>query len=83
MKLRPWIPALAMAVLLALPDTAYACAVCFDPRAEKRVAFLATMVFLTLFPLGQGGGAGGWLRKRARELHEAPPADGDTDTRQG
>jgi hypothetical protein len=82
-KLRPWIPALALAVLLALPDTAYACAVCFDPRAENRFAFLATTVFLTLFPLSLVGGAGVWLRKRARELHEAPPADGDTDTRQG
>ena len=83
MKLRPWIPVLALAVLLALPDTANACAVCFDPRAENRFAFLATTVFLTLFPLSLVGGAGVWLRKRARELHQARPADGDTDTRPG
>lgn len=80
MKPRLWIPVLVLAVLVALPDTAHACAVCFDPRAENRFAFLATTVFLTVFPLSMVGGVGLWLRKRARELHGGHPTDGDTDT---
>ncbi|NJD19895.1 MAG: hypothetical protein FIA95_11525 [Gemmatimonadetes bacterium] len=57
-------------LLLALPDVAHACPVCFDPREENRFAFLATTVFMSLVPLGMVGGVGMWLRKRARELRD-------------
>ncbi|GMV06017.1 MAG: hypothetical protein AMXMBFR53_22940 [Gemmatimonadota bacterium] len=69
--------ALALALLVLLPEAAWACPVCFDPRDENRVAFLATTVFLSLVPLGMVGGLGLWLRKRARELRGLPPEDGE------
>lgn len=68
---------LALGLLVLLPETAWACPVCFDPRDENRVAFLATTVFLSLVPLGMVGGLGLWLRKRARELRGLPPEDGE------
>jgi len=78
-KLRPWLPVFVLSLLLVLPDTAHACAVCFDPRAENRFAFLATTVFLTVFPLSMVGGVGLWLRKRARELQGEHSTGDDTD----
>jgi hypothetical protein len=65
-------PILAVAVMLLalLPDAAAACPVCFDARDENRQAFLATTVFLSLFPLGMVAGVGLWIRKRSRELGE-------------
>jgi hypothetical protein len=69
---RRWTVVLALLLLVALPDVAHACPVCFDPRDENRVAFLATTVFMSLFPLGMVGGLGLWLRKRARELRGMP-----------
>jgi hypothetical protein len=65
---RLWIPILALTFLVVLPQIAHACAVCFDPRAENRFAFLATTAFLTLFPLSLVGGAGLWLRRRIKQL---------------
>lgn len=79
MKLRPWLVIVALGLLVVLPDTAHACAVCFDPRAENRFAFLATTVFLTLFPLSMVGSVGLWLRKRARELQGGHPKGDDSD----
>lgn len=79
MSRRAWIPVLVVVLLATLPDVAHACPVCFDPREENRLAFLATTVFLSLFPLGMVGGLGMWLRKRARELRGLPPEDGDGD----
>jgi hypothetical protein len=64
-----------LALLLLVPDVAHACPVCFDPREENRLAFLATTLFLSLFPLSMVGGAGLWLRKRVRELRGLPPGD--------
>jgi hypothetical protein len=58
---------LALAWTLLSPDLAHACPVCFDSSDENRQAFLITTAFLTLLPLGMVGGAGLWLRKRARE----------------
>jgi hypothetical protein len=72
---RRWIPVLALLLVVALPDVAHACPVCFDPRDENRVAFLATTVFMSLFPLGMVGGLGLWLRKRARELRGTAPVE--------
>lgn len=82
MKTRIGVPVLAVALLMAWPDAAHACAVCFDPREENRFAFLATTVFLSLFPLSMVGGVGLWLRRRARELRGFPPEEdeiGPTD----
>ena len=66
---RVWVVSgLALLLLVALPDLAHACPVCFDARDENRQAFLATTAFLTLLPLGMVAGVGLWLRKRAREI---------------
>jgi len=59
--------ALALTALALSPEVAHACPVCFDSSDENRQAFLITTAFLTLLPLGMVGGAGLWLRKRARE----------------
>jgi len=67
---------LAVGAVLALPEVAHACPVCFDSSDENRQAFLATTAFLTLLPLGMVGGAGLWLRKRARDASR--DEDGDT-----
>jgi hypothetical protein len=72
---RSWVLPLALLLVLALPDVAHACPVCFDPREENRFAFLATTVFMSLVPLGMVGGVGLWLRKRARDLKGLPPED--------
>ena len=61
------IAALAVLLLIVLPEVAHACPVCFDARDENRKAFLATTAFLSLLPLGMVAGAGLWLRKRSRE----------------
>lgn len=65
----------ALYLLVLFPDVAHACAVCFDPKDENRVAFLATTIFLSAVPLGMAGGLGLWLRKRARELRGLPTDD--------
>lgn len=80
MKPRIWTALMAVALLALLPDLAYACPVCFDPREENRVAFLATTVFMSLIPLGMVGGLGMWLRKRARDLKGPAPDDPDRDS---
>lgn len=82
MSFRKWtaVLALVLGLVVAFPDQAHACAVCFDPRAENRFAFLATTVFLSIFPLSLVGSVGLWLRRRARELDGQPdPDDGGTD----
>ncbi|MDP2956377.1 MAG: hypothetical protein Q8N53_08140 [Longimicrobiales bacterium] len=72
---RTWTLALALYLLAVLPDVGHACAVCFDPREENRLAFLATAIFMSLVPLGMVGGLGLWLRKRAREIKGLPPEE--------
>ena len=70
-----WIGAFALALLALLPDLASACPVCFDARDENRQAFLATTVFLSLFPLGMVATVGLWVRKRSRELDDRETAE--------
>lgn len=53
---------------LGIPETAHACAVCFDANGEVRMAFILTTVFLTMLPLAVVGGTGLWLRRRHREI---------------
>ncbi|HEX9887234.1 MAG TPA: hypothetical protein VGA70_12140 [Longimicrobiales bacterium] len=81
---RRWILAVfaAAGLLIAAPDAALACAVCFDPRDENRMAFLATTAFLSLLPLGMVGGMGFWLWRKVRvgdaaQDDLAPDATGD------
>ena len=64
------ITGVALLLLVLLPEVAAACPVCFDPREENRLAFLATTAFLSLLPLGMVAGAGVWYRRRAREMEE-------------
>ncbi len=52
--------------LMVWPHTAWACAVCFDARAENRWAFIGTTALLTLLPLICVGGGAFWLYRRAR-----------------
>lgn len=56
----------AIAALLASPDFASACAMCFSGPEETRKAFFVTAAFLTLLPLGMVAGATTWLRSKAR-----------------
>jgi len=67
--------ALALVAIVALPDAAHACAVCFDASDENRQAFLVTTAFLSLLPLGMVTGTGIWLRRRVRE-RDASGAEG-------
>jgi hypothetical protein len=66
------IGALALLLLVALPEVALACPVCFDANDENRQAFLATTAFLSLLPLGMVAGAGLWLRKRSHDAESDP-----------
>lgn len=74
---RRWIPVVALLLMVLLPEVAHACPVCFDPREENRVAYLATTAFMSLFPLGVVGGFTMWLRKRARALRGLPEDEGE------
>ena len=64
------VAALASGIWALLPGEVAACAVCFSAKEESRQAFLATTALLTLLPLGMVGGAGMWLRSRARRADE-------------
>lgn len=77
---RRWIPLVVLLLLVVLPDVAHACPVCFDPREENRVAFLATTAFMSLFPLSMVGGLGMWLRKRARDIRGREQEEADAAT---
>jgi hypothetical protein len=66
-------PLAASLAVLAMPDVAHACAVCFDGPGETRQAFFVTTAFLTLLPLGMLAGAGAWLRNRARRAESEAP----------
>ncbi len=58
----------AFAALAAwTPALALACPVCFGADEANRDAFLATTVFMSLFPLAMIGGLLAFLAKRARE----------------
>ncbi|HWO88194.1 MAG TPA: hypothetical protein VNL98_03470 [Gemmatimonadales bacterium] len=60
---------LVSGALVLGPQVALACPMCFDPRAENRIAFAATAAVMTLLPLGMVGGLLLWLRRRARALN--------------
>ena len=56
----------AVVGVLALPDLAHACAMCFSGSEETRKAFFVTAAFMTLLPLGMVAGATTWLHSKAR-----------------
>ncbi len=59
---------LVLAVLalgIALPGIAEACAVCFQAKTDaSRIAFIATTAFMTALPLVLFGSVVYWLRRR-------------------
>jgi len=84
MSKRLWVLLATLVLLVVVPDVAHACPVCFDPREENRLAFLATTAFMSLFPLSMVGGFGVWLRKRARALKdEVRPHDDEAGGAEG
>ena len=65
--------ALLGAALLWAPQASRACAVCMSGTEDAtRLAFILTTALLTFLPLGIVGGLVWWLRRRAREIEEAP-----------
>jgi hypothetical protein len=67
-----WAAAVTVLLLVAAPEVAHACPVCFDPKAENRIAFLATTIFMTALPLAMVGAVVSWLRRRSRLVEEGP-----------
>ena len=56
-------------VLLALlPQSAFACSVCYSANESNRLAFIDTTVFLSLFPLAMVGGIVWWIWRQV-QLH--------------
>ena len=58
-------------ILLALPEAADACAVCFSGKDESRTAYIATTALLTFLPLGLVGGFVAWVWRRSRAIERA------------
>ena len=50
------------------PETAQACAVCFDPEEESNGAFLRMTIFLSLLPLTAIGSVVFWLWRSNKNL---------------
>lgn len=54
----------ATALVLVLPHTAWACAVCFDATDENRQAFLDATILMTALPLLLVGAGGYWVYRQ-------------------
>ena len=63
-----WVTLVVLALLVALPEAAHACPVCFDSRDENRIAFFTTALLLTFLPLDMVGGVGIWVRRRLKRM---------------
>ena len=61
-----------MVALAWAADLAGACPSCASPLEENRQAFVDTTIFLTVVPLMMMGGFIWWLRRKIREIDEAP-----------
>jgi len=70
------LPVLIVGVLLAVvPETAEACAVCFQAKSDaSRVAFIVTTAGMTFLPLIVIAGVAWWVRRQfvKAEAAEAP-----------
>ena len=64
-----------LAGLMAWPDPAAACAVCYGGTEESRTAFIVTTLFLSVLPVGMLGGIAWivWRRIRDVELGSRTP----------
>lgn len=71
MSARRALPLVALLLALA-PDAAWACAVCFDPNEEPRLAFLGTTALLSLLPLGLVAGTAWWFWRQAKLAGRLP-----------
>jgi hypothetical protein len=72
------LPALIVVAVVLLTSTdALACSVCFDPKEERRMAFMITTIILTVLPLSLVFGTIYWLRKTVNkaEPQVIPPAE--------
>jgi hypothetical protein len=60
------------ALVVSLPNAAWACAVCFSGRTEEtRAAFGISTAGMTVLPLFMIAAFAWWIRRRARRLAEA------------
>ena len=64
--------AVAVVAVAWAANLAYACPSCASPLEENRQAFVDTTVFLTVVPLMMIGGFIWWLRRKIREMDDAP-----------
>ena len=64
--------AAALVALAWVADLAYACPSCASPLEENRQGLVDTTVFLTVVPLMMIGGFIWWLRRKTREINDAP-----------
>tara|TARA_Y100001934_G_scaffold46032_1_gene55691 strand:- start:225 stop:452 length:228 start_codon:yes stop_codon:yes gene_type:complete len=61
---RTLIFSLLVSMLLALPEAADACSVCFSGKEETRNTYVGTTVFLSALPIGIVLGLGMMVRRR-------------------
>lgn len=73
-RLRSRLLGALVAALCALPSSALACSVCYNPKAESRAAYLLTTGLLTLVPLFFMGAVLLWLRARIKAAEAAETA---------
>jgi hypothetical protein len=55
-----------LVVLALVPQSAFACSVCYSANESNRLAFIATTVFLSLFPLAMVGGITWWIWRQVQ-----------------
>ncbi len=72
MSLRRHAAALSGVAAAWVADVAYACPSCASPLEENRQAFVDTTIFLTVVPLLMIGGFVWWIRRKTRQMEEAP-----------
>ena len=70
----PWLVVVVVVATFFAQD-ALACTVCFDPKEERRMAFMVTTVLLTFLPLGLIFGTIYFLRKHISKQEPVPPAE--------
>ena len=77
--MRSWIVVVvvALAALVLWAGDASACSVCFDPKEQKRAAFMITTILLTFLPIIGVFRVELWLRKLASSADNVapPPAE--------
>jgi hypothetical protein len=69
--MRGWLASMAVAAASAA-NLVSACPSCASPLEENRQAFVDTTIFLSLAPLLMIGGLIWWMRRKARQMEDAP-----------